>query len=133
VNTIAPSARTNSTKSTAACRATCRGVIVRAGRYAGARSDLPAIRIITELAWHSHFARTCSFCPRTADEYKRHIPISPIPCPISRLPRLTHRQAEDLILLNFEQKLGIHRHTAYAGEIKKSIYHGDDFSCRWKA
>ncbi|MBM3745552.1 MAG: phosphoenolpyruvate carboxykinase (ATP), partial [Acidobacteria bacterium] len=32
------------------------------------------IRIITEKAWHSLFARTMFLKPRTQDEYKRHVP-----------------------------------------------------------
>ena len=32
------------------------------------------IRIVTELAWHSMFARNMFILPQTAEEYKRHVP-----------------------------------------------------------
>ena len=93
--------------------------------YAGADPEfrLP-IRIITELAWHSHFARNMFILPKSADEYKRHIPdFTIISLPdFKGFPQLDATASETFILLNFEQKLGIIGNTAYAGEIKKAIF-----------
>jgi len=93
--------------------------------YAGADPEfrLP-IRIITELAWHSHFARNMFILPKSADEYKRHVPdFTIISLPdFKGFPQLDATASETFILLNFEQKLGIIGNTAYAGEIKKSIF-----------
>jgi phosphoenolpyruvate carboxykinase (ATP) len=93
--------------------------------YAGADPEyrLP-IRIITEKAWHSMFARNMFILPKTLDEFKRHIPdftIFAIPS-FKGLPQIDGTLTETFILLNFEQKLGIIGNTAYAGEIKKSIF-----------
>ena len=93
--------------------------------YAGADPEfrLP-IRIITELAWHSHFACNMFILPKSADEYKRHVPdFTIISLPdFKGFPQLDATASETFILLNFEQKLGIIGNTAYAGEIKKSIF-----------
>ncbi len=83
-----------------------------------------AIRIITERAWHSMFARNMFILPKTADDYKRHIPdftILAVPS-FKGLPQIDGTASETFILLNFEQKLGIIGNTAYAGEIKKSVF-----------
>ncbi len=93
--------------------------------YAGADPEyrLP-IRIIVEKAWHSAFARNMFLLPRTNEEYRRHIPdftIIAIPS-FKGLPQIDGTASETFILLNFEQKLGIIANTAYAGEIKKSVF-----------
>jgi len=82
------------------------------------------VRIITEKAWHSMFARNMFILPKTLDEYKRHIPdftFFSIPS-FKGLPQIDGTLTETFILLNFEQKLGIIGNTAYAGEIKKSAF-----------
>jgi phosphoenolpyruvate carboxykinase (ATP) len=93
--------------------------------YVGADPEyrLP-IRIITELAWHSLFARNMFLLPKTADEYKRHIPdftILALPG-FKGLPQIDATASETFILLNFEQKLGLIGNSAYGGEIKKAIF-----------
>jgi len=93
--------------------------------FAGADLEyrLP-IRIITEKAWHSMFARNMFILPKTLDDYKRHIPdftIFSIPS-FKGFPQIDGTATETFILLNFEQKLGIIGNTAYAGEIKKSVF-----------
>jgi phosphoenolpyruvate carboxykinase (ATP) len=93
--------------------------------YVGADPEfrLP-IRIITELAWHSHFARNMFILPKSSDEYKRHIPdFTIISLPeFKGFPQIDGTASETFILLNFEQKLGIIGGTAYGGEIKKAIF-----------
>ncbi len=93
--------------------------------YVGADPEyrLP-IRIITEFAWHAMFARNMFIIPKTADEYKRHIPdftIISIPSFKGAQP-IDATASETFILLNFEQKLGIIGNSAYGGEIKKAIF-----------
>jgi phosphoenolpyruvate carboxykinase (ATP) len=93
--------------------------------YAGADpSHRLAIRIITEKAWHSMFARNMFILPTSADEYKRHVPdftIMSIPS-FKALPQIDGTASETFILLNFDQKLAIIGNTAYGGEIKKSVF-----------
>ncbi|HUL43912.1 MAG TPA: phosphoenolpyruvate carboxykinase (ATP) [Bacteroidota bacterium] len=83
-----------------------------------------AVRIITEKAWHSMFVRNMFILPKTLDEYKRHVPdftILALPS-FKGFPQIDGTASETFILLNFEQKLAIIGNTAYAGEIKKSVF-----------
>ena len=83
-----------------------------------------AVRIITEKAWHSMFVRNMFILPKTLDEYKRHIPdftILALPS-FKGMPQIDGTASETFILLNFGQKLAIIGNTAYAGEIKKSVF-----------
>jgi phosphoenolpyruvate carboxykinase (ATP) len=82
------------------------------------------IRIITELAWHSLFARNMFILPRTSEEYRRHIPDFTIICVPSfkGLPQIDCTRTNTFIALNFGQSLCIIGNTAYAGEIKKSVF-----------
>jgi phosphoenolpyruvate carboxykinase (ATP) len=93
--------------------------------YAGADPNyrMP-IRMITELAWHSHFARNMFILPRTAEEYRRHVPEFTIICAPSfkGIPQIDGTPTDTFIVLNFEAKLCIIGNTAYAGEIKKSVF-----------
>lgn len=80
------------------------------------------VRIITEYAWHSLFARNMFILPQTAEEYRRHIPeFTVIAVPSFKgLPQMDATASETFIVLNFDQRLCIIGNTAYAGEIKKS-------------
>jgi len=93
--------------------------------YAGADPDyrMP-IRIITELAWHAHFARNMFILPETNDEYRHHVPEFTLICAPSfkGVPQVDNTTSNTFIALNFAQKLCIIGNTAYAGEIKKSIF-----------
>jgi phosphoenolpyruvate carboxykinase (ATP) len=93
--------------------------------YAGAdpRYRMP-IRIVSELAWHSHFARNMFITPETAEEYRRHVPEFTVVCVPSfkGTPQIDGTATNTFIVLNFEQKLCIIGNTAYAGEIKKSVF-----------
>ena len=93
--------------------------------YAGADPNyrMP-IRIVTELAWHSMFARNMFILPQTAEEYRRHVPeftVLALPS-FKGTPTIDSTPTETMIVLNFEQKLCIIGNTAYAGEIKKSVF-----------
>jgi phosphoenolpyruvate carboxykinase (ATP) len=93
--------------------------------YAGADANyrMP-IRIITEHAWHSHFARNMFILPKTNEEYRRHVPDFTVICVPSfkGIPQIDGTPTNTFIVLNFEQKLCIIGNTAYAGEIKKSVF-----------
>ncbi len=93
--------------------------------YAGADPNyrMP-IRMVTELAWHSHFARNMFILPTTAEEYRRHVPEFTVLCVPSfkGVPQIDGTPANTFIVLNFDQKICIIGNTAYAGEIKKSIF-----------
>lgn len=93
--------------------------------YAGADPDyrMP-VRFVTELAWHSHFVRNMFILPSTNEEYRRHVPEFTVICAPSfkGIPQIDGTATETFIALNFAQKLCIIGNTAYAGEIKKSIF-----------
>jgi len=93
--------------------------------YAGADPNyrMP-IRIICEYAWHAAFARNMFILPNTNEEYRRHIPeytVMVIPS-FKGMPQIDGTNANTFIVLNFAQKLCLIGNTAYAGEIKKSIF-----------
>jgi phosphoenolpyruvate carboxykinase (ATP) len=82
------------------------------------------IRVVTERAWHSLFARHL-FIPE-ADREKRldHVPeFTVIDSPsFTAVPATDRTHSEVFILLNFAKKLVLIGGTNYAGEIKKSIF-----------
>ena len=93
--------------------------------YGGADPDyrLP-VRIITEYAWHSLFARNMFVKPQTHDEYRRHVPeftVVSIPS-FKAFPQIDSTPSNTFIALNFQQKLCIIGNTGYGGEIKKSVF-----------
>ena len=93
--------------------------------YAGADpADRMPIRIVTELAWHSHFARNMFILPETREEYRRHVPDFTILCVPSfkGIPQIDGTTSNTFIVLNFAARICIIGNTAYAGEIKKSVF-----------
>lgn len=93
--------------------------------YAGADEAyrLP-VRIVTELAWHSHFVRNMFILPHSLEEYKRFVPeFTIIAMPSFKgAPAVDGTNSETFICLSFERKLAIIGNSAYAGEIKKSVF-----------
>jgi phosphoenolpyruvate carboxykinase (ATP) len=93
--------------------------------YVGADPDyrMP-VRIITEHAWQSFFARNMFLLPKTNEEYRRHVPdFTVIAAPsFQGIPQIDATATNTFIVLNFEKRLCIIGNTAYAGEIKKSIF-----------
>ena len=93
--------------------------------YAGADPNyrIP-VRIITESAWHSMFARNMFLLPKTAEEYHRHVPeFTVIAAPsFKAFPQIDGTPTNTVIALNFADKLCIIGNSGYAGEIKKSIF-----------
>ncbi|WKZ38755.1 MAG: phosphoenolpyruvate carboxykinase (ATP) [Anaerolineales bacterium] len=93
--------------------------------YAGADEAyrLP-VRIVTELAWHSHFVRNMFILPQSLEEYKRFVPeFTIIAMPSFKgAPAVDGTNSETFICLSFERKLAVIGNSAYAGEIKKSVF-----------
>ncbi len=93
--------------------------------YAGADPEyrLP-VRIITEYAWHSHFARNMFILPQSREEYRQHVPDFTVICAPSfkAFESIDGTRTSTFILLNFAQRIAIIGDSAYSGEIKKSIF-----------
>jgi phosphoenolpyruvate carboxykinase (ATP) len=81
------------------------------------------IRVVTETAWHSLFARNM-FIQGTADEQATHQPaFTVLHAPgFSAIPEIDGTNSEAFIIINFGERLVIIGGTAYAGEIKKAIF-----------
>ena len=93
--------------------------------YAGSDPDykLP-VRIITEKAWHSLFARNMFLTTANKDELKNFVPeFTVIALPGFKVdPIVDGTRSDTGIILNFDQKTAIIANTLYAGEIKKSVF-----------
>ncbi len=81
------------------------------------------IRVITETAWHSLFARDM-FIQAEPEGLAVHVPqFTVINVPnFHAIPEVDGTRSEVLIVLNFEKRLVLIGGTQYAGEIKKSIF-----------
>ena len=92
--------------------------------YAGAASDhrLP-IRVISELAWHSLFARNLFITPAAEDlgDHEPAFTIVQVPGFKAR-PETDGTNSETVVLLDFARRLVLIGGTAYAGECKKSVF-----------
>jgi phosphoenolpyruvate carboxykinase (ATP) len=92
--------------------------------FAGADPEyrLP-IRVITETAWHSLFARNM-FVRANADDLARHTPqFTVIHAPSFHAdPDVDGTASEVFVLIDFAQRLVLIGGTHYAGEIKKAIF-----------
>ena len=92
--------------------------------FAGADSAFRLkVQIITELAWHNHFARNM-FIPTSPDEARDFMPdFTVISAPSFKASPARHGAgSETQIVISFVQKLVLIVGTSYAGEIKKSIF-----------
>ena len=83
-----------------------------------------AVRVITQKAWHSLFARTMFLKNSTVEQARRHVPdFTIIAAPgFQASPMADGTRSETFIVLNFRQKLGIIGGSGYAGEIKKTVF-----------
>ena len=92
--------------------------------FAGAdpKHRLP-VRIITQYAWHSLFARNM-FIQATPEELENHAPeFTVINAPrFHAVPSEHDTNSETFIVINFAKKLVLIGGTSYAGETKKSIF-----------
>jgi phosphoenolpyruvate carboxykinase (ATP) len=93
--------------------------------YAGADPEyrMP-VRIITEKAWHSLFARNMFITTEDRDELKKFIPdFTVIAVPGFKVdPKIDGTRTDTGIILNFEARTCIIANSLYGGEIKKSIF-----------
>jgi len=90
---------------------------------ADAEHRLP-VRIITEYAWHSLFARNMFIPLRNREEYRTHVPEFTVICAPSfkAFEPIDSTRTSTFIVLDFSKRLCIIGDTAYAGEIKKSVF-----------
>jgi phosphoenolpyruvate carboxykinase (ATP) len=93
--------------------------------YAGADPEyrLP-VRIITEYAWHSLFARIMFLKAPSHDALRHHVPEFTVICAPSFLasPLVDGTRTGTFIVINFRERLAIIGGTSYGGEIKKTIF-----------
>ncbi|WP_321472205.1 phosphoenolpyruvate carboxykinase (ATP) [uncultured Paludibaculum sp.] len=82
------------------------------------------VRIITEDAWHSLFARTMFLKPDNLDAYRNHVPeFTVIAAPgFNASPLIDSTRTETFIVLNLAARLAIIGGTCYGGEIKKTVF-----------
>ncbi len=93
--------------------------------YAGADPDYRLkVRVITEKAWQSLFARNMLITTPHMDELKTYIPdFTLMAFPGFKCePSIDGTRSETGIFLNFDQKLCLICNSLYGGEIKKSIF-----------
>jgi len=93
--------------------------------YAGSDEEyrLP-VRIITELAWQSLFARNMLITAKTHDELRKFVPeFTILAVPGFRgLPEMDGTASTTFIVLNFARKMCLIGQSEYGGEIKKSVF-----------
>ncbi|MDA3843043.1 MAG: phosphoenolpyruvate carboxykinase (ATP) [Candidatus Kapabacteria bacterium] len=82
------------------------------------------IRIITDTAWQSLFARNMFISPKTQSELKAFVPeFTLIASPSFKAdPIIDGTRSETCLALNFAEKTALVMGTKYAGEIKKSMF-----------
>lgn len=92
--------------------------------YAGADEAfrLP-IRVINELAWHNLFARQLFLRPQKINSDMEHPEFTIICAPSFKAdPKVDGTNSEAFVIISFERKTVLIGGTAYAGEMKKSIF-----------
>jgi phosphoenolpyruvate carboxykinase (ATP) len=82
------------------------------------------IRVITEYAWHSLFARNMFIQIRDRDQLIEHVPEFRVLCfpGFHAVPEVDNTNTSTFIIVNFGQKTVIIGGTQYGGEIKKSVF-----------
>jgi phosphoenolpyruvate carboxykinase (ATP) len=79
------------------------------------------VRVITEYAWHSLFARNLFIVDEARPESRRSLTI--VAAPSFKADPGRHGTRSDLVVaLNFAERLVLIGGTSYAGEIKKSVF-----------
>ncbi len=93
--------------------------------YAGADPEyrMP-VRIITEKAWHSLFARNMFITIENREEIKNFVPEFTLIClPGFKVdPKIDGTRSETAIIINFAERTAIISNSLYGGEIKKGIF-----------
>jgi len=93
--------------------------------YVGADPEYRmAIRIITDRAWQSLFARNMFIKIKSREELQKHIPeFTLIASPSFKAdPRIDGTNSETAICCNFAEKTAIVAGSSYGGEVKKTIF-----------
>jgi phosphoenolpyruvate carboxykinase (ATP) len=93
--------------------------------YAGADPDYRLkVRVITEKAWHSLFARNMFITTENREELKNFIPdFTVIGLPgLKANPSIDGTRSSTGIILNFAERTALIANSLYGGEIKKSIF-----------
>ena len=81
------------------------------------------VRVITEFAWHSLFVRTLLVRPSAAEVANFNPEYTIIDLPSFRADPARHGcRSETVVAVNFAEKLVLIGGTAYAGEMKKSVF-----------
>jgi len=81
------------------------------------------VRIITELAWHSLFARQLFLGPSSEMSGAFHPDFTVIATPgLGLQPKRDGTRSEAAVAIDFDKRLILDIATAYAGEIKKSLF-----------
>ncbi|MCK4835758.1 MAG: phosphoenolpyruvate carboxykinase (ATP) [Candidatus Aminicenantes bacterium] len=82
------------------------------------------LRVITDTAWQSLFARNMFLTISSRDELKHFVPeFTLIACPKFKVdPRVDGTLSETAIVIDFSKCLAIVANSSYGGEIKKSIF-----------
>ncbi len=82
------------------------------------------IRVITEHAWQSLFARNMFIQIRDPDQLWNQVPEFRVLCfpGFHAIPEVDNTNSETFIIVNFAQKTVIIGGTSYGGEIKKSVF-----------
>ena len=83
-----------------------------------------AVRVITEDAWQSQFARNMFILPSSRDEYQRFVPdFTLIALPKFKAdPIIDGTRSETAIIISFAERLALVAGSSYGGEVKKSIF-----------
>ncbi|MFQ5945518.1 MAG: phosphoenolpyruvate carboxykinase (ATP), partial [Anaerolineae bacterium] len=92
--------------------------------FAGADPEFRMpIRVVTETAWHSLFARNL-FIQATPEELREHVPgFVVLHAPeFHAVPERDGTRSEVFVVVNFGERMVLIGGTQYAGEIKKSIF-----------
>jgi phosphoenolpyruvate carboxykinase (ATP) len=92
--------------------------------FAGASAeDRISVRVITELAWHSLFARTL-LIPASDTELVKFAPEYTLVClpSFKAIPERHGTRTETVVAINFAERMILIGGTAYAGEIKKAVF-----------
>jgi phosphoenolpyruvate carboxykinase (ATP) len=82
------------------------------------------IRVITDKAWQSLFARNMFITTESQDELRRFVPeFTLIASPSFKVdPRIDGTRTDTAIMLNFAERLAIIANSSYGGEVKKTVF-----------
>jgi len=93
--------------------------------YSGAhKSYRRPVRVVTEYAWHSLFARNMfirELDPQVLATFQPHFTVIVVPR-FHAIPEIDGTSSETFIILNLKEKVVLIGGTSYAGEIKKAIF-----------